>query len=80
MICIQLDKRFDWLGFPYGLVWLNRIGKNRETDEERDEDCVEERFQLARVKFDRDIERGREALGMGNCSINISDGSELDLT
>ena len=31
-----------------------------ETDEERDEDCVEEGFQLARVKFDRDGERDRE--------------------
>ena len=31
-----------------------------ETDEERDEDCVEEGFQLARVKFDRVvIEEGK---------------------
>ena len=28
----------------------------------RIEDCVEERFQLARVKFDRDREGDREAL------------------
>ena len=40
---------------------------------------MEEGFQLARVKFDRDGEVGSEALGMGNRSINISDGSELDL-
>ena len=60
-------------------VWLNGVGKNRETSEEHDEDCVEEGFQLARVKFDRDGEVGSEALGMGNRSINISDGSELDL-
>ena len=41
-----------------------------ETDEEHDEDCVEEGFQLAR-ELDKDGERGREALGMGNHSINI---------
>ena len=29
-------------------------------------------------KFDKNSEVGREALGMGNCSINISDGSELE--
>ena len=52
-------------------MWSNRVGKNRETDEQHDEDCVEEGFQLAGVKFDRDGETGREALGMGNCSINI---------
>ena len=28
--------------------------KNRETNEEHDKYCAEERFQLARVKFDRD--------------------------
>ena len=32
---------------------------------------VEEGFQLARVKYDRDGERGREALVVGNCNINI---------
>ena len=52
-------------------MWLNWIGQNRETDEEHDEDCVEGGFQLARVKFDRDGERGRETLGMGKGSINI---------
>ena len=52
-------------------MWSNGVGKNRETDEEHDEDCVQEGFQLAGVKFDRDGETGREALGMGNCSINI---------
>ena len=36
-------------------------------------------FQLARVQFDRDGEGNREALGMANCSINIWDGSELEL-
>ena len=28
-------------------------------------------FQLAKVRIDRDSEGGREALGMGHCSINI---------
>ena len=42
-----------------------------ETDEEHDEDCVEEGFQLTSVKLDKDGEGGREALGMGNHSINI---------
>ena len=28
--------------------------KNRETNEEHDKYCTEERFQLASVKFDRD--------------------------
>ena len=46
----------------YGCVWLNGVGQNRETDEEHDEDCVEERCQLARAKCDRDMEGGREAL------------------
>ena len=32
---------------------------------------VEEGFQLARVKVDKDVERGTEALGMGNSCINI---------
>ena len=58
----------------------NGIGQNRETDEENDEDCVKKGFQLARVKFDRDGERDREALGIGSCSINILVGSEMKLT
>ena len=45
--------------------------QNRETDEEHDEDCVEEGFQLAMVKSDRDREGGKEALGVENRSINI---------
>ena len=52
-------------------MWLNQVGQNRETNEEHDEYCVEKGFNLARVKFDRDGEGGREALGMGNCSINV---------
>ena len=86
MICVQLGNKFDWLGLVYGLVYLTlvlpcgRIGQEKqETDEEYDEDCVKEGFQLARVKFDRDGERGREALGMRNCSINLLNELELEL-
>ena len=32
--------------------------ESKETDEEHDEDCVEEGFQLARVKFNIDGEGG----------------------
>ena len=34
---------------------------------------------MSKVKFDRSGEGGREALGLGNCGINISNGSELEL-
>ena len=51
-------------------MWSNGVGQNRETNEERDEDCV---------KFDRDGEGGKEAPGMRNCSINILNESELEL-
>ena len=50
---------------------LYRVGQNSETDEKHDDDSAEEGFQLARVKFDRDDEGSRKALGVGNCSINI---------
>ena len=52
-------------------MWLNRVGQNRETDEKHDEDCVEEGFQLAGVKLDQYGEGGRDALVVGNYSINI---------
>ena len=74
-----------WLGIWLGIsntcggMWSNWEGQNREIDEKRDEDCVKEWFQLDRVKFDRDAVRGREALGIGNCSISIRGGSELEL-
>ena len=42
-----------------------------EIDEEHNEDCVEKRCHLARVKFGKDGEGGRKALDMGNFSINI---------
>ena len=54
-----------------GSVWLNGVGQSRETDEIHDKDCVKEKFQLARVKYDGDDERDREVLVVGNCSINI---------
>ena len=71
-------------------MWSNGRRQNSETDEEHDEDSVEEWFQLAMIKYDRngeggrekydsDVERARETLGVGNCSINIRDGSELEL-
>ena len=48
---------------------MNGVRQNRETDEEHGEDCVEGKFQLARVKFYG--ERGREALGIWIRNINI---------
>ena len=36
-------------------------------------------FQLIKVKFNRDDDGGREALGMGHYSVNIWDGLELEL-
>ena len=68
-----------WLGNTCGGVWSNGVEQKKGTDEEHDEDCVEEEFCLDSVKFDRGGERGREALGTGNCSIKLWDGSELEL-
>ena len=56
-------------------AWSNGVGEKRETDKEHDEDCVEDGFQLIRVKFDRVGEGSREALGLQNCSIN---GVQMD--
>ena len=56
-------------------MWLNGVGQNRESNEEHNEDCIEDGFQLARVKCGKDGARGREALGMGNCNSNVWDGS-----
>ena len=43
------------------------------------DDCVGEGFQLARVKVEKNGAECRENLGMGNRSINIWKGSELEL-
>ena len=53
-------------------MWSNWLGENRETDEEHDEGC-------ARAKLDRNGKGARKALGTGNWSIKILDGSELEL-
>ena len=55
----------------YGSEWSNEIRQNRETDEDHNKYCVEEGFQLGRVKLDRDGDWGSEAPGVGRCSINI---------
>ena len=82
------DSAFCWLARhdiwfsisnTCGGVWSNGVGRKRENDEEHDEDCVEETFQLDSVKLDRDGEKDREVLGTGFCSINIWDGSKLEL-
>ena len=49
----------------------SQVGQNRETDGEHDKNCVEDGFQLTRVKFDRDGEGCSDAPGVGSCSINI---------
>ena len=52
-------------------MWLTGVGLNRETNQEHDEGCVEEGFQLARVKLGKDSEGGSEVRGVGNRSINV---------
>ena len=49
-------------------MWSQGVGQNREANEEYDEGSVEEEFQLARVKFDRNSEEDQEARWMGYCS------------
>ena len=41
--------------------------------------CVEERFQQAMVKLNRNGKGSRKVVGMEDCSINILDPSELEL-
>ena len=52
-------------------AWSHSVRQSRKIDEEHEEDCAEKRFQLARVKFDREGKNDRKALGMGYCNINI---------
>ena len=82
----MLNKKtwLAWLGISFILsntfdgLWSNGVGQNRETDKENDDDCVDEEFQLARVKYDRIGAEGREALVVRNCSINVWHESELN--
>ena len=65
-----------WLGIWFGIsnncgMWSAGVGKKRETDEEHDEYCVEEGFQLTSEKFDRDGEGDREDEGKEYGSVNI---------
>ena len=65
----------------YGVVYpllMDRLGKNRKNDEELDKDCVKKEFPLARVKSYINGGGGRKAIVMGNCSINVWDGSKLE--
>ena len=52
-------------------MWLNWVGQNRETDEEHADYCVEEGFQLARVKSDGDDAGRQGSSRIGESSINI---------
>ena len=45
MICVQLDNKFDWLGFAYGLVYPIPV---LEADDKHNEDCVQETFSRLR--------------------------------
>ena len=72
-----------WLGIWCGIsntcggMRSDRLGKNRENDKELDEDCVEKEFPLARVKSYINGGGSRKDIVMGNCSINVWDGSKL---
>ena len=74
-----------WPGISFGIlntcdgVWWNWVRQNRKIDEEIYEDCVKTGFQLDRIKIKRDIEAGSKSLGMEICSINIWNGSKLEL-
>ena len=76
VLCRYYDLYIACFGIWFGIsntcggVRSNKVDQNRETDEEHDEDCVEEVFQLAKVNFSRDGERGSKALGIRN-SVSI---------
>ena len=46
---IDLVWHMVWLSYTCGGVLPNKVGQNRETDEEHDEDCVVEGFQSWRM-------------------------------
>ena len=46
-------------------MWLTVVGLNREINEEHDEGCAEEGFQLAGVKLGKDGKGGSEVLVVG---------------
>ena len=77
--------KFDLLGLAFGLVHpitvvCGRMGSEKwRTDEEHHEYCVEEGFQLTKVKFNRNRKEGRETQWMRCCSINIWNELELKL-
>ena len=71
-----------WLDIWFGTsnncgVCLDGVGQNRKANGKQDEDCVEKGFHFARVKVDRDIQGGREAVGIGYCNSNTWNGLEL---
>ena len=57
----------EWAREKQGSRWRTRWG------------CVEERFQQAMVKLNRNGKGSRKVVGMEDCSINILDPSELEL-
>ena len=76
--CIQLDNKFDWLRFAQGLLYpilvaaCGRMGQDKIGKPIKNMmKIVLKRVQYAKVKFYRDGEESREALGMKNCSIII---------
>lgn len=67
------------IGLAWNVVWyiqcfwhvVKWIGHDRETNEEQENDCVEEGFQLARKKLDGCGEEGRIGVRVVCCSIII---------
>ena len=70
-----LHTWFD-ISNTYDKAWSIGVGQKRKIDKKHDKYCVEEGFQLARVKLNKDGEGCSKAPRLRNFSINISDGSE----
>ena len=69
------DNKQAWLGTFFCIsnicgVGLNRVGRDRETKEEHDKDCLRG-FSVFQGKINRDGEGGREDTEMECCNINI---------